>query len=428
MIICIAVSGKGRAPTTFVQDGEEVTLGRSSTNDIVFDPILDGSVSRKHAILQCRGQGRWDLIDNESTQGTYLNNKRVVGGPHPLRPGDMVTLGVGGPTLLLRWEADESEHLESSRLVHAPSPTMFPLALYRDFPQRFQVYQKIGEGGYGQVWRGRKHGDRKWVAVKFLRPELLITESSSSAARLDRLVRRFQREAELTRLLSSSGGPGIAAVHEAGGDPQEGFLFMIMEYIDGKSLDQVFARNRDMEEKVVRRYLRQVAESLDYAHNFRWVNEDNGREMRGIIHRDVKPSNIIIREKDDRAILCDFGIAAIEEGGDRLTLPQMRVSTCKFTSPEVLVDNVIAPATDLWGLAVTAYVLLSGGHFPYAGVGMAETLQAIRERRMAPLQSHRAGLHPELLRLLTTALDPDPDNRLPTARAWIDVLDTIEAA
>ena len=419
MTICIAVTGKGRTPTTFVFDLQEVRLGRSSANDIVFDPVIDGAVSRRHAVLRCTGGRSWVVEDLQSTQGTYLNDRRV-GEPSPLRSGDVLTLGVDGPNITVVWEATEESSTETEKLLRRHTPAVFPLALYRDFPERFHIYQKIGEGGYGEVWRARPHGERAWTAVKFLRPELLAGASSSSGARIDKLVQRFAREAEFTRRLSQS-TDGIAGVHEAGGDAEEGFLYMLLDYVDGKSLDRIIAGNRELSPGRVCNFMRQVAQSLHLAHTYQW-KDDSGRDCRGIIHRDIKPSNIMIRRHDGRAILLDFGIAAIEEGGERLTLPQMRVFTYKFTAPEVLIENTISPSTDLWGLAVTTYVLLSGGYFPYKGMGLAETLRMIRERKMSPITDYRTDLAPELVDLVHRGLDVEAGARLQTAQDWVDAL------
>ncbi|MCB2154232.1 protein kinase [bacterium] len=425
--ICVAITGKGYVPTTFVLDDPLIRVGRSSSNDIVLDPYLNAAVSRRHLVLRRKAANSWFVVDLESTRGTYLNGKRVTEETE-IFPRDVIQLGLDGPMMMVTWRTGD----ETSSTLHRPagsrlSPLPFPLALYGDFPYKYRVFQKLGEGGYGQVWRALSRQDRKWVAVKFLRPELLLSEGSDSTIRIDNLVQRFRREAELTRRLAEMGTPGIAQVYEVGGEPEEGFLYMVLEYIEGRSLDRILAKHGPLPAKLVCRYMLQVARSLDAAHNVRWKSSEDTHEMRGIVHRDVKPSNMIIRKKDNTAILCDFGIAAIEEGADRLTLPQVRVMTYKFTSPEVLIENTIAPATDLWGLAVTTFILLTGGHFPYDGIDAAETLRQIRQGHMNPLGGYRRGLHPRLLELVHQALSPRPEERPLSAREWISELEWLEA-
>jgi len=420
MYISIAVSGKSRPPTTRVFSKPEITLGRSSSNDIVFDPLSEGQVSRRHAVIRQMAHGQWELEDLSSTQGTFVNNQPVRD-LVTLRSRDTLMLGIDGPRLNVMFDRDKVSTHESGEMLRAPTTSHFPLALYRDFPARFRVYQKIGEGGYGQVWRAKNDGVSPWKAIKFLRPELLLSSpSQSSVLRVDHLVERFQREARVTRMLAEKGTPGIVPVEEAGGDPREGFVYMIMEYVKGESLDQLVSRREEVDPGVACRYASNVARALDAAHNF--VHEEDGQHLRGIVHRDVKPSNILIRQKTDEAVLVDFGIAGFEEGGERLTLPQMRVFTYKFTAPEVLLSNEISPMTDLWGLAVTTYVLLSGGFFPYGGMGLSETLKAIESREMAPLNTHRRGLPDDLCAFVEQGLDPDPAKRPATAKAWVETM------
>ncbi len=426
MFISVAISGRNRTPTTYVFDQAEISLGRSSRNDIIFDPLVDGAVSRRHALIRCLAEGRFVLEDLGSTQGTFVNNHRIKGAV-TLSSRDSIVLGVEGPRINVSFEKDQQSTTESDELLRSPSAAHFPLALYRDFPTRFSVFQKIGEGGYGQVWRGKRRDTEEWVAIKFLRPELLIGgTSSSSMIRIEKLSDRFRREAEVTRLLSKQNIKGIVRVDEVGGDSREGFLFMVMEYIEGESLDEIVMRRRELHEETICRYMRQVAEALHAAHGFEWQEPADGKRVRGIIHRDVKPSNILVRKHDDQAVLCDFGIAAMQEGGERLTLPQMRVFTYKFTAPEVLMENIITPATDLWGLAVTAYVLLTGGFFPYGGMGMGETLKAIEDRSLIPVKSYRGRMNEDLAAFVESALDPLPEKRPPNAEAWVRAMTRFE--
>ncbi|MBX3729653.1 MAG: FHA domain-containing protein [Candidatus Sumerlaeia bacterium] len=425
MYMCISVSGRNRQPTTYVFDKPEIRLGRSSKNDVRFDPESDGAVSRHHAVIRRDpADGAYYLRDLDSTQGTYVNDVAITG-EVTLHSRDSVVLGINGPRLRISYEANDASTIESSVLVHQRSALQFPLALYRDFPKRFGLFVKVGEGGYGQVWKAEPREGGGWFAVKFLRPELVSGESATAFLRTSKAVARFEREGEVMKRLWESGAHGIVRVHEAGGDQNEGFLYMIMDYVEGEPLDRLVSRRRQVPEAELLPVLRGVADSLRRAHSIVWWDAERGREMRGIVHRDVKPGNIIVRASDQQPILLDFGIAGIQEGGDRLTLPQSRVSSYKFTAPEVLLSNVISPATDLWGLAVTAYVLLSGGFFPYSGMGMGPTLRNIREGNLTPITEYRTDLSPGLVSFLHRALDSDPARRLPSASDWIDSLDAL---
>ena len=421
MALCLAIGGAARAPTTYVCTQDQVRLGRSADNEIVFDPDLDSGVSRYHAVLRQRNDGEWTIRDLKSRQGT-LRNGWPVSGEEPLTPRDVIRLGPIGPQILVLWKRDKNP--DSSTLTMALDPTApqpFPLALYRDFPERFSMFQKVGAGGYGEVWRARTRRSAQWVAVKFLRRELLRL-ATDDRDEVERTIRRFRREAELTRRLAESRVKGIARMDEAGGNPDEGFLYMIMEFVDGQSLEKLVGQWRDFPPGRFCRYLAQTAESLDAAHRFQWTDKATGRDCRGIVHRDIKPSNIMVRRRDDHAVLCDFGIAGIIEGGDRLTRSHVCVSTFRYTAPEVFRSNAITPATDLWGLAVTAYVLLTGGYFPYDGATARDVAAAVDAGHQIPLTDHRGDLPPDLVDLIHRGLHADPSRRTATAREWAEAL------
>ncbi|MEQ8820901.1 MAG: serine/threonine-protein kinase [Sumerlaeia bacterium] len=313
---------------------------------------------------------------------------------------------------------------ENTTLPQLPPGAVFPLALYRGFPDRFQVYEKIGEGGYGQVWRARARSANEWVAIKFLRPELLLFNSRKPNQDFDHVVRRFQREAELTARLTDE-SLGVAKVLETGGNARMGIFYMMMDYIAGVPLDKLILREKGLRPGLVSRYVLQVARTLKYAHDFTWDDPQTGNQARGIVHRDIKPGNIIIRQHDNAAILCDFGIAGIVEGAERLTLPHMQVCSYKYTAPEVLESNDISPATDMWGLAVTAYVALTGGRFPYPGATLLETLRNTQAGKLIPLDDSHGLVSDELKEFLHRALDPDPARRLRTAEDFVRHLEPL---
>jgi len=418
--ICLTITGPDRAPRTYLFDQDEITLGRSLDNDLIFDPEQDIAVSRKHCTIHRTDGCDYTIKDYGSTQGTYVNNACAM--PElPLMTRDRIRLGIEGPKIDVVFERDDESMIESSTIIQQRHAVHFPLVLHRGFPERFQEYERIGEGGYGQVWKARARNSTKWVAIKYLRPELLIhADTETSVQRVERLAERFQREAEVMIRLYDSGAHGVARVLEAGGDPLEGFVYMILELVEGQSLDRVIAHKALLEQRRVCRYMYHVATTLAAAHNFEWVDPAQNKKMRGVVHRDVKPSNIIIRRADDRAILCDFGIAAVEEGGERLTLPMVRVFTHKYTAPEVMRTNSITPATDVWGLSVVAYALLTRGKYPYGGMGMAETIKAIELRKLTPITMYRDDLSDDFVEFLEQALEPDPDKRLSDAQEWAD--------
>ncbi|MDX1971476.1 MAG: FHA domain-containing serine/threonine-protein kinase [Candidatus Sumerlaeia bacterium] len=420
--ICIAVTGEHRRPTTYTFNQEAVHIGRSPENDIVFDPVKDGVVSRRHGVVRVR-EGKVTYEDLNSTQGSLREDEKIVG-EIPVRSGDIITLGRDGPRVHFLFDSVEESSLQSPALIRSYSPVFFPLALYDQFPETFHEYQRIGEGGYGQVWIGRRKEGKVWTAIKFIRPELLaVGDDSTSHIRVAKVVERFKREFMIMKKLAQNREKGMIKIYKIGGEVKLGFVYMTMEYIEGESLDKLILRQKKIPEDQVCRYLYQLAVNMDYFHNFEWEDPETGNRMKGIVHRDVKPSNILIRTTNDRAYLCDFGIAAIEEGGgDRLTMPRMRVFTSKYSAPEVIRNNHITPASDLWGLAVVAYILFSGGFFPYAGNGLRETLEATERGELSPLKRFNPDLSSSLRNFIERALHPDPNKRPQNAREWVDVL------
>jgi len=420
--VCLAVTGEFRRPTTYVFQQDEITLGRSSSSDIRFDPMNDGVVSRHHAVIRIR-DGRVYFEYKQSTQGSYVEDDQKISGEIKVVSGMTITLGKEGPRVHFMFDSEDDTSVQSPALIRSHNPIYFPLSLYGKFPTTFQEYQKIGEGGYGQVWIGRKRGGSTWTAIKFLRPELLTPgDDSQSVVRVEKTLERFKREFQIMKQLAQNREKGMIKIYKIGSELDLGFVYMTMEYIKGNSLDKIIMSKRELGEEKICRYLYQLSVSMDYFHNHTWYDPEKGKKMKGIVHRDVKPSNILIREKNDRAYLCDFGIAGIEEGGTRLTLPKMRVFTSKYSAPEVIRMNHITPASDLWGLAVVAYILFSGGYFPYAGNGLKETLESIENNEITPLKRFNPDVNSVIRNFIERALNPDPKVRPQTAREWMEML------
>jgi serine/threonine-protein kinase len=194
--------------------------------------------------------------------------------------------------------------------------------------ERFELLERIGRGAMGTVWKARDTGSGEVVALKILHEHLAEDEV---------LVERFQREAEATRRIDS---PCVA--RSLGMGRRDGRPFLVMEYVEGASLRERLKDGARYEWTEARPVLRQVAAGLDAAHRL------------GVIHRDVKPSNVIVSD-DGGARLVDFGIAQIE---DRTALTGSRTSmgTPGYMAPEGPKDA----RSDLYGLGCIAYEMLAG--------------------------------------------------------------------
>jgi serine/threonine protein kinase len=217
---------------------------------------------------------------------------------------------------------------------------------------RYVLLDRIAVGGTAEVWRGRDEKLDRPVAVKMLHAHLLPDETSR---------RRLAAEARTAASLSH---PGIVEVYEVRPDDESPAL--VMELVDGESLADRLARDGKLPPHEAAGIAADVAEALYHAHR------------RGIVHRDVKPSNVLLDSRG-RARLVDFGIAhSLAEAAERLTQTGTVVGTMRYMAPEQLSDGEIGPRTDLYGLGAVMHEMLTGRP-PYEAstpVAMAEAQAA----------------------------------------------------
>src|SRR5262245_22418721 len=218
---------------------------------------------------------------------------------------------------------------------------------------RFRIEAKLGEGGMGIVWRAAATPEGHPVALKLMR----------ESAEGDLARKRFLREVRATSLLDH---PGLARVFEAG--EYEGRPFIAIAYIDGQTIqDLVTAGSMPLAEAV--RLAAEAAEALEHAH------------AHGIIHRDISSRNLM-RARDGRAVLIDFGIAGLR-GATRLTSAGAAMGTLPFTSPEVLRNEPATRLSDLYGLGVVLYQMVTG-RLPFVADQQAALIHSILNARLTP--------------------------------------------
>lgn len=260
---------------------------------------------------------------------------------------------------------------------------------------KYRIEKEIGRGGMATVYRAHQPGLNRSVAVKVLPPHY--------AAELG-FIDRFQREAEAIARLEH---PHILPVYDSG---QEGdYAYLVMRYIEG-SRTLADAMSQPMSFDQVVKYLEQVATALDYAHR------------RNIIHRDVKPTNILL-DSDDWVFLADFGLARVMEAtATHLSQTGFGSSgTPAYMSPEQGRGDKVDTTTDVYALGVIAYRMLTGA-IPH----LAESSQAIIYKRSTkpppPLREARPDIPPEVEAVIQTALATEPSNRYPSAGLFIKTL------
>ena len=249
----------------------------------------------------------------------------------------------------------------------------------------YQIVEEIGRGGMAVVYRAYQPSLNRDVAIKVLPPQLTFDQ---------RFVERFQREA---RAAAGLRHPHIIVVHDVG--EQDGLYYIVMEYLEGQTLRQLVEREGPLAPDRAAGMIEQVASALDYAH------------QRGFVHRDVKPSNIFVRE-GDQATLTDFGIAKAARG-TQLTGTGMLIGTPEYMSPEQAQGEEVGPSTDIYALGVMAYQMLTG-RVPFRGTTPHATLHAVIYQPPVPPRQINPGLSPAIDTVLLKALAKQPEARFRT--------------
>jgi hypothetical protein len=261
---------------------------------------------------------------------------------------------------------------------------------------RYVLVQPIGAGGMATVWRARDNRLRRHVAIKLLRPELAADED---------LGLRFESEARHAAGLSH---PNVATVYDADTDETSGERFIVMELIDGPTVADLITERGPLDPDVAVDIAAAAARALAAAHR------------RGVIHRDVKPANLLIG-RDGRVRLADFGIARALTSS-RVTMPGTVLGSIPYLSPEQARGDDATASGDVFSLGVVLFEMLTG-RLPWE----ADTPAAMATMRLnapAPLPSTVASRLPSGLdAIVARALAIDPEQRYPSARVFADALE-----
>jgi eukaryotic-like serine/threonine-protein kinase len=254
---------------------------------------------------------------------------------------------------------------------------------------RYTILGPIGVGGMGAVYRARDERLEREVAIKTLFPELLLDEHSRG---------RFRKEAlALARLNHAN----IAAVHDVG--EEDGVDYIVMEFITGETLAARLKRG-PLAIAEAMSMVRQVAQALEEAHEF------------GVIHRDLKPGNIMITLKGTVKVL-DFGIAkfvGLDVADPRTADAATCIGTPFYMSPERIQGKTVDVRTDLWSLGVVLYESLTGCR-PFCGDSLFATMQAIVDTPPIPVVELRPEAPASVQGIVTRLLRKDVDLRFQSA-------------
>lgn len=264
-------------------------------------------------------------------------------------------------------------------------------SLERALGDRYRIVRLLGRGGMGAVYLAREESLDRLVAIKVLR---------TGTARNEEAQERFRREARVAAGLSHG---NIVPLHAFG--ESEGLLYLVMGFVSGESLGERLKREPRLPEADARRILADVAEALDYAH----------RNL--VVHRDVKPDNILLEDETGRAFLADFGIAKGLDGGEELTQAGQLIGTPLYMSPEQAAGRAVDSRSDLYSLGAVAFAMLAGRP-PFSAKGLQESILQRHTQPAPSLAAYAPDAPPDLVAAVDRCLAREPDQRFKDARAF----------
>jgi serine/threonine-protein kinase len=263
-------------------------------------------------------------------------------------------------------------------------------------PDRYRIVRHIANGGMAGVWEAYDELLGRSVAVKVL---------ASHLSEDDRARKRFQREARAAAGLSSH--PHVVTIYDVG--EHDGRVFMVMELMRGGTVAERLRNGRAIADETALRWLREAAGALDAAHD------------EGVVHRDIKPGNLLLDDRD-RLAIADFGIARLAMEDLQLTATGQVLGTASYISPEQAVGESATAASDRYALAVVAFELLTGTR-PFQAEHFAAQARAHVEDP-PPLATERdSSLPAGVDDVLDRGLAKEPSDRWPSARAMVEALD-----
>ncbi len=407
------VRGARANETITLEDNQSVILGRGTEANF---RIQDPSISRRHCQISNTPRGLL-IADLGSSNGTYVNGQRLAAGWSALAPNDQVILGqnelrvlapsappTGAPPTapqgyrcgncarpITPQEIQQNRYRQDTngRLICAECLKQF------DFDpgmvDGYRIEKKLGQGAFGAVFKALALKDGSVCALKTIRPQLVSSEKD---------VQRFFRESDTGRQLVH---PNITQIFDAG--ESKGVYFIAMEYIEGREVSKLIEEYGRLDVGYSMRVVIQIANALQHAFE------------RGIVHRDIKPDNIMVNTQGV-AKLVDFGLAKsfTQAGQSGLTAPGEGMGTLAYMPPEQL-DNALNAdqRSDIYSLGATLYHMLSGSR-PFNEKTTRSFIMKILNSMPAPLRSHNAAVPQQLEDIIVRAMAKKPEDRYQTPK------------
>ncbi|HEX2232513.1 MAG TPA: protein kinase [Thermoleophilaceae bacterium] len=263
------------------------------------------------------------------------------------------------------------------------------MATPTDVAGRYRIERRLGAGGMSTVFMATDTVLERPVAIKLLAEHLAEDEA---------FVARFRREALAAARLQH---PNVVQVFDSGRDPDSDRHFIVMEYVDGPSCADLLREHKRLEVDQTVRVIRDACHGLDYAHRA------------GVVHRDVKPGNLLVVEETGATKLADFGIAKAAEQ-TRITQVGSVLGTAAYLSPEQAAGEEAGPPSDLYSLGVCAYQFLTG-RLPHEYTSLTELALKQQREGVEPITDHRPEVPRELDQAVRLALEREPQMRYSSA-------------
>jgi len=261
---------------------------------------------------------------------------------------------------------------------------------------RYELRQELGRGAMGIVYLGHDPKIVRDVAVK------TINLKQFSGTEAENIKTRFFREAEAAGRLNH---PNIVTVFDIG-DEQD-LAFIAMDYVPGKPLSEYTHSDSMLDCHTIYKLIGQAAQAIDYAHR------------QGIVHRDIKPGNILYNESDERIKVTDFGIARVTD--TTTTRTGTILGSPSYMAPEQLTDGKVDGRADIFSLGVTLYQLLTG-ELPFKGESLASLAYQITNKKHRSIREVRPELPVKIVKIINKALQKNPTKRYESAQEMADAL------
>jgi len=396
----LVIAGPDQGRVFPLQEGKSLSVGRGQNTET---RLKDPQVSRVHCQVTIEGR-KIMLLDSGSTSGTLVNGKRVS--QQELKPGDVIQIG----STQLRVNLEGSP--EASTVV-VESPTPKPMAeraeqlgeLVGQSLSHYRIDSTLARGQSGMVFKAHDTKEDRATALKVLWPEF---------SRNDEEMQRFIRAMKTMLPLRHA---NLITLYGAG--KSGGYCWIAMEFVDGESLKQVIQRIGTagmLDWRPALRVAVHIARALLFA------------EQQQIIHRNIKPDNILVRSSDKMTKLGDLMLAKALEGTmvEQITRPGELVGDVAYMSPERTRGGsaVVDGRADIYSLGATLYALLTGRP-PFEGDSLPETILKIRQEDPVKPKKYQLSIPDMFEGTVTKMLAKRPDDRFGTAGELLEELERV---